>query len=214
MAAVIYAHPRVYNLALRALHGRVLARRYAAVSKEIGSGKRVLDVGCGSCMLAEFLDKSCSYQGMDMNGGFVSHARRRGLDVMRGDVFDLGSYPGDIDVVVLSDILHHVVPRHGELLGICKRNAAKVIVCEPFSKHGGGSGRLSAAANRFWGGLCSLRAFNSVFGDDDGINRREDMVLWDALGKAELAGELAGHGMSTREIDDYIMGVWVSGSDR
>ena len=199
MASVIYKSPFLYKTALRILHGGALAKRYKLISTEIGAGMRVFDVGCGTCELAAFLDRSCISTGIDLNEKFVGHARSRGLDVVIGDVLDEGNYPDDLDMIVLSDILHHVVPKHDELVDLCKSKAEKVIICEPFAKHHRGALK----------GLHSMKFLHNIFGDWDGINDFDDMKQWNIYGKDNLVRLFKGYGIGKMHlIGDNIVGVW------
>ena len=48
------------------------------------------------------------------------------------NIFDFDNYPEEQqDVIVLCDILHHVYPKHIELVENAKNHAKKIIICEP-----------------------------------------------------------------------------------
>jgi len=208
MPGLLYRHPILYDATLRVIHGTALLRRMEILADEIGEGVRVFDVGCGTCTLQRHLKAGCRYMGLDLNERFVRHAQGRGIAARVGDVFDEGNYPGDLDVIVLSDILHHIIPRHDELVALCKRKAGKVIVCEPHSQHPPSRAATSGLVHRGWRRLCSIEKFNRVFGDFDGHNRFDEMKLWDEYVKEKLTDLLTGYGMRTRQVDDYVIGVW------
>ena len=59
---------------LKTIHGKSLSNRYEFISREIRKNKKVLEVGCGTCMLASFLDSSNKYFGIDSNKKFLEYA--------------------------------------------------------------------------------------------------------------------------------------------
>src|SRR5207253_2932167 len=88
MKSPIYWTGYGYDLTMRALYGRDYMATYAAVADRIAPGASVVDLCCGTARLhREFLHaRGGSYLGLDFNGDFVMHARRRGSDVRWFDV--------------------------------------------------------------------------------------------------------------------------------
>ena len=79
----IYWTGHGYDLVMRLLYGAEYERAAAAVAARIPDGASVVDVCCGTARLhRDFLRaRGCRYLGLDFNGDFVMHARRRGADV-------------------------------------------------------------------------------------------------------------------------------------
>jgi SAM-dependent methyltransferase len=103
------------------------------IAERIGTGRQVFDAGCGTCHLARFL-RDCTYSGIDMNRNFIEEARKRGLDVAVGDLFDFALYPEKADVLVVSDMLHHIVPRTDEYLReLSQRAPREIVICESYA---------------------------------------------------------------------------------
>ncbi len=127
---LIYKAPRLYDWSLRHLHGPDLTRRFERIAEVIGA-RRVLDVACGTGMLADYLHEGASYAGIDLNERFLRHARRKGLDVLRQDIHAVERYP-EADCYVICDLLHHILPRHERLLERVLALGKTVVVCEPF----------------------------------------------------------------------------------
>lgn len=124
-----FRHPAVYDLVMRFFAD---PREKRLIREMVGRDKSVLEPGCGFGRHAAFLDPSCRYRGFDLNARFVEHARRRGRDVVLGDVFDPAQYRGS-DVVLLIDILHHLPAERVEeavalAVGVARE---KLIVIEP-----------------------------------------------------------------------------------
>jgi SAM-dependent methyltransferase len=155
----------VYDRVLGLVHGSSLVERYKKIAGEIGKGKRVFDLACGTGMLHNFLDKSCSYVGWDCNKKFVEYCRKKGLNVYKRDMFDYAGYPKS-DVIVLCDILHHICPRDKEVVEHALRNTGKLIVVEPLKPY-----RLKLPKKL-------LKIYDRFFGDSDGVNRFEDRIKW------------------------------------
>ena len=165
MSSLLYQNPIFYERWLSVFHGRSWNQRYELMAKIIGKNKKVLDLGCGSCVLVKYLDKSCEYIGIEANTKFVRYTQEKNLNVTHGNIFEV-DFPKS-DVVVISDILHHVIPKQEQLIKKALKSASVVVICEP--KHGEGISR--------W--ISSNRFFFKLFGDNDGINKYEEMITWE-----------------------------------
>lgn len=79
----------------------------------VGVGKRVLDVGCATGYLAEFLavERECDVWALEPDPQSAAIAiERLGERVMIGGTERLGEFrPGSFDVVVFADVLEHLV---------------------------------------------------------------------------------------------------------
>jgi glycosyltransferase involved in cell wall biosynthesis len=121
-----------YDLAMRAVYGEQYAATYAAVAARIPDGASVVDVCCGTARLyQDFLrQRRCPYLGLDFNGDFVMHARRRCVDVRW---FNLLSDPiPAADYVVMCSSLYHFGADADEVVGRMRRAARRaVIISEP-----------------------------------------------------------------------------------
>jgi len=127
---LIYKSPRLYDWSLKHLHGPELARRFERIASVVGA-RRVLDVACGTGMLAGYLHEGAEYVGIDLNARFLAHARRKGLDARRADIHAVEAYP-EADCYVICDLLHHILPHHESLLARVLSLGRTVVVCEPF----------------------------------------------------------------------------------
>lgn len=79
--------------------------------------RAVLEVGCGTGIFAErLLDRTgVTYRGFDVSPTGVSHARARLLrtgvretELFVGDALNVGSYRGEYDCIVCSEVLEHI----------------------------------------------------------------------------------------------------------
>lgn len=165
MSSLLYKNAYLYEWLLSAFHFGSWGKRYQLMSELIGKNKKVLDLGCGGGITAKFLDRSCEYTGIEENPKFVNHARKKKLNIIQGNLFDI-NFP-KVDVVVISDVLHHVYPNHEKLLEKSLKAASILIICEPDHNKG---------ALNFLG---RNKLFFRFFGDNDGINTFESMSDWD-----------------------------------
>ena len=166
MKSIMYLSPKIYNFFLRIIHGKNYFLRFKLISKIIGKNKKVLDLGCGTGQLYRFLDKSCEYEGWDLNEKFVGSTRN--INTRCKSVFDFDDYPA-VDVIVMSDLLHHVMPNHIELLTKAKEKAKIVIVLESKSAIVNVNNRLI---------YLLFKIYDKIIGDNDGINPYEERMNW------------------------------------
>ena len=128
----IYWTGHGYDLTMRLLYAGQYRATYAAVADRIPSGASVVDVCCGTARLYQdhLRQRGCDYLGLDFNGDFVMHARRRGADVRW---FNLLTEPiPTADYVVMCSSLYHFGADIDAIVGKM-RDAARhaVIVSEP-----------------------------------------------------------------------------------
>lgn len=81
----------------------------AGLVRHIGSGKNVLEAGCGTgLVLARIHEFAKCAWGVDLSGGMLSHAANRGLAVAQGDLTRLPLRDNAVDVVCSFKVLAHV----------------------------------------------------------------------------------------------------------
>lgn len=103
--------PAVY-LALQNVLGGVSARkRFVDEYVRPFSGAKVLDAGCGTGLLLDYLPQDVDYTGFDLNPAYVDHAQRR--HGARGrficaSVAELHGRDNEFDLVVALALLHHL----------------------------------------------------------------------------------------------------------
>jgi SAM-dependent methyltransferase len=175
MVSFFYTNSFLYNLMLNLIHGGFLKKRYSLISKIIGKNKKVLEIGCGTSLIYPYLDKSVSYEGWDLNKNFINESKKKGLNVKLKSAFDYNSYK-KVDVILIVDVLHHVVPRHEELIKKIKSKAKMIIIAEPFNSKSSFLGWLNRSNNKPIKYL--LKAYNRAMGDNDGINKPDVLFDW------------------------------------
>jgi len=124
----LLSHPAVYSL-FRRLVGRDSVRSvYAREHLRIAPGQRVLDLGCGTGDILEFLPP-VAYVGCDASAAYIARARRR--FAQRGEFHccalsdDLPVAAASFDVVIAHGLLHHLDDEAAALLFRTARRALK-----------------------------------------------------------------------------------------
>jgi 2-polyprenyl-3-methyl-5-hydroxy-6-metoxy-1,4-benzoquinol methylase len=77
----------------------------------VGSGKRVLDVGCSSGYLARpLVERGCTVVGIERDEAAAAAAREVCAEVLVGDVetLELPFEPGSFDIVLCGDLVEHL----------------------------------------------------------------------------------------------------------
>jgi hypothetical protein len=132
--SLIYRSAIGYELVMRALYGRHYSSRLAAIAGEVPTGATVLELCCGPATLyrRRLRGHVSGYVGIDVNPGFVSMLRRRGIDARQLDLASPGCELPPADVVIIQASLYHFLP-HAERIVDRMLAAARqrVIVSEP-----------------------------------------------------------------------------------
>ncbi len=117
---------------------QLLRSDLALVGALVPEGSRVLDLGCGSGTLMEYLrdERGCTVRGLEIDAERISRAIGRGLSVVQGDLDEgLVGYPDrSFDVAVLAQTLQ-VVRSPSLVLAEMLRVADQAIVSFPNFGH-------------------------------------------------------------------------------
>jgi SAM-dependent methyltransferase len=160
---IMYQHPRIYDFAIWLNDPTSLIPKTLAESIV---GDSVLDLGCGTASLQTFLPKTVQYIGVDLNEDFLIFADKKGRGTFykRDILTDLSDLKAD--TVVLSDILHHITPRHQILLANAIKCARKkVVISACYEKEEGPFKQISEFIGR--------RII-----DNDGLNEQREGAGW------------------------------------
>lgn len=154
-----------------------------------------MDLPCGTGFLMRYLHPTTQYTGYDLNHRFLKKIKRNWLKgnlqlkklvLKQQNIFDFDKYPKEKqDVIVLCDILHHVYPRHIELVENAKKHAKKIIVCEPihsvnnFEEMSGRDflGKTTLFITKFFPESV-IKFLDFFLVDNDGINNFENRAGW------------------------------------
>ena len=87
-----------------------LSKRLDEIVSSFGAPGRLLDVGFGA---GDFLDAArragWNVSGVELASAAVERARRRGIDALRGTLFDAHYDAASFDVVIASELVEHVL---------------------------------------------------------------------------------------------------------
>lgn len=85
---------------------------YATLCSLVDESSRVLDIGCGegeTVEYAEYATQRGNYVGVDISRKMLPSSSTGAVDYLQASATDLPFSPESFDIVVLSDILHHLV---------------------------------------------------------------------------------------------------------
>ena len=183
----------------------------------------LLDLSCGTGYLARYLDPYVDYEGWDLNRKFLNklkldwekgRLKPRNIEVKVKNIFDYNTYPKEKkDVIVLSAILHHVFPKHIELVENAKQYARRIIICEPYAVKPKDINAHDWTARLIMFLTKHLpekiyKQLDIFFADNDGINSYDDRSAWiyDEKGLRELYSSLGIKKIYS--LVDELIGVW------
>ncbi len=215
----------LYNAVTRRLYDQ--DKKFSTIATFIGKGrKRVLDLPCGTGYLMRFLHPAIEYEGADLNHRFLKRIRKKELKkrnikltkiiLRHKNIFDFQDYQGKKkDVIVLCDILHHIYPKHIDLINIAKKIANKIVVCEPYvinPKEISARDKLFKIVIFFGKHLPKplLKIIDFLLLDNDGINSFQMRSQWNLDEKSlKEFYKVMGFNKVYKILDEYIA-IWES----
>lgn len=197
--------------------------KLVGIANPEGSQLTLLDLSCGTGYLARYLDPSIDYEGWDLNVAFLNKLKldwKKGrlkpkkLTVKVKNIFHYEEYPTEKkDVIVFSGILHHVYPKHIELVEHAKDHANKIIICEPYAikpKDINAYDRIARLLMRITKLLPEriYKLLDLFLADNDGINAYDTRSAWnyDEIGLRKLYKSLGIH--KIYHLVDELIGIW------
>ncbi len=223
--SLMYRSGWLYNAVTRRLYDQ--DKKFSIIASFIGKGpKKVLDLPCGTGYLMRFLHPAIEYEGADLNPRFLKRIRKKELKkrnikltkiiLRHKNIFDFQDYQGKKkDVIVLCDILHHIYPKHIDLINIAKKIANKIVVCEPYvinPKEISARDKLFKIVIFFGKHLPKplLKIIDFLLLDNDGINSFQMRSQWNLDEKSlKEFYKVMGFNNIYKILDEYIA-IWES----
>ena len=223
--SLMYRSGWLYNAVTRRLYDQ--DKKFSTIATLIGKGpKSVLDLPCGTGYLMRFLHPTIEYEGADLNHRFLKRIRKKELKkrnikltkiiLRHKNIFDFQDYQGKKkDVIVLCDILHHIYPKHIDLINIAKKIANKIVVCEPYvinPKEISARDKLFKIVIFFGKHLPKplLKIIDFLLLDNDGINSFQMRSQWNLDEKSlKEFYKVMGFNNVYKILDEYIA-IWES----
>ena len=223
--SLMYRSGWLYNAVTRRLYDQ--DKKFSTIASFIGKGpKKVLDLPCGTGYLMRFLHPAIEYEGADLNPRFLKRIRKKELKkrnikltkiiLRHKNIFDFQDYQGKKkDVIVLCDILHHIYPKHIDLINIAKKIANKIVVCEPYvinPKEISARDKLFKIVIFFGKHLPKplLKIIDFLLLDNDGINSFQMRSQWNLDEKSlKEFYKVMGFNNVYKILDEYIA-IWES----
>lgn len=82
--------------------------RLEKVGAFVESGEKILDIGCNSGYIGEFVPEGCEIHGVDVAAGMVERAIRRGVHAKVAEAENLPYDDNEFDCAILGEIIEHV----------------------------------------------------------------------------------------------------------
>lgn len=124
-------------------------RKMTAMAARIKPNESVLDIGCNSGYLPEFLPSGCVAEAIDLSPALVEKARRRGgyRNVQVADVQELPFLDKSFDVVFMAGVIEYPFDPQ-KALRECARVARRIVLVEACHEDGiWGKHRISTHAH-------------------------------------------------------------------
>ncbi len=133
MTSIVYRHPLVYELVMRALYGKHYRARLRAIAELIEEGSSVVDLCCGPSALYryELRGKRVHYSGVDINPVFLGRLEREGAAAIEADLAALEEYPEADYLIMLGSLYHFLPDAHAVVERMLRAARRGVIVSEP-----------------------------------------------------------------------------------
>jgi SAM-dependent methyltransferase len=108
----VLSSPAIYDFFQNALGASQFRQTYAEEYVAAAAGDRVLDIGCGTAIIREFLPENVDYVGCDISEDYIAAAKKRFGSRGRflcqmcdeSTIEDLGQF----DVVMANGLIHHL----------------------------------------------------------------------------------------------------------
>lgn len=177
--SLIYSHIHLYRSAMNLLYLGGYRRRFQEVIDQFGDVGSVCDLCFGDTVIADWCSAhGVRWTGVDLNPHFCARARKRGHQVVEGDLLSV-PLP-QADVFVMAGSLYHFHDKLPALFDAVWQRTDRWILSEPVRNLSSGGGIVSRWAKR-----------SANPGDRDATFRYTERTLLDALREQERRHDLS-----------------------
>ena len=175
MKSIFYMHPFLYEFGIRFLYFDGLS----ILKDIIGKQKEVFEPACGYGRIKKFIYSCCKYSGIDLNERFIRYGRKKKRDIYVGNILDIRQYKNS-DVIILSDILHHLTIKDvKKLVSIAVQYAReKIVIVEPEFVTAAGKKNIFS---RLLGKFMSVTDFDGINEIEKWLSKKEYESLFQEL---------------------------------
>src|SRR3989338_3893906 len=124
----LLSFPQIFNFYLLLIGFNNLRRKFVNEFIKPFPGATILDIGCGTASILDFLPDNVSYTGFDMNQRYISYASKKYLKAVFSceEIKEsLNTIPNHFDIVLASGVLHHLNDHEVENLFEKSRSSLK-----------------------------------------------------------------------------------------
>lgn len=136
----ILKHPLVYNFLQQIIARQKVTHKHLEKIIQYQPTQKILDIGCGTGRLLNYLPKDVLYTGIDYNAQYILHAKKTHPDTAKFFCYDvkhnlIKTFASAFDIVFIGGVLHHltdpaVIKTINDIHYYLKPNG-KLIVAEP-----------------------------------------------------------------------------------
>jgi SAM-dependent methyltransferase len=223
-----YRSGHIYNWVNQRLYE--WKKKFAILGKLIGysneTSLKVLELACGTGYVTRYLHPSVEYEGWDLNPAFIKKLlldKRKGrlkpkkIVIKQKNIFDFNDYPKEKkDIILFSGILHHIYPKHADLVENAKKHAKRIVMCEPYAIHPKDieAADWTARMAIYFTKHLPARIYKWIdifLADNDGINSYRTRSAWE-YDKKGLGDWYKSIGVSKiYTLQDELIGIWKEG---
>lgn len=117
----VLAHPAIYNLFHNITGGNKFRKTYFTKYFSLSPGSKVLDIGCGSGVMLDFIREDLDYHGIDFEPAYIDFCKEKFGDrgqffLEKADENWRDEWEGNFDAINAHGLLHHLSDEEGEKL--------------------------------------------------------------------------------------------------